>query len=98
MEDAYRSGTQGGVDMYIRDWPLQGLRQLIIGRAQRIQRAVLKMHLLAYATANASLVGIWALTGGVFWPALLLVPSTALLAWHVVASRALTRALRRHSW
>ena len=99
VEDVYRSGTRGQAAIYLRDLPLRGVHWLIVGWAQRLQRAVLRMHLFAYATANASLVGIWALTGqGVFWPAWLLIPSTALLGWHVIASRRLTRRLRRRRW
>lgn len=94
VEEICRSGTRAEIAPYLR--PLRTLRRGILGRAQRLQRALLRMHLLTYATANASLVAIWGLTGeGVFWPAWLLVPSTALLGWHFVASRRLTRALRR---
>ena len=51
---------------------------------------------VTYLLVNAFLVGVWALTGGgLFWPALYLVPSTALLAWHWTATRALARALAR---
>jgi hypothetical protein len=97
VEEVYRSGTHGEIAPYLR--PLVALRRRVLGRAQRLQRAVLRMHVLTYATANASLVAIWALTGeGVFWPAWLLVPSTALLGWHFVASRRLTRALSRRRW
>jgi hypothetical protein len=99
VEDVYGSGTRGELAGYLRDLPLRGLRLLIVGQVRRLQRAVLRIHLLSYATANASLVGIWVLTGqGVFWPASLLIPSTALLGWHVLASRTLTRALGRRGW
>jgi hypothetical protein len=99
IEDVYRSGTRSELAGYLRDLPLRGARWLIVGWLRRLQRAVLRIHLLSYATANASLVGIWMLTGqGVFWPAWLLVPSTALLGWHFVASRTLTRALGRRGW
>jgi len=95
-EDIYRSNTRGEVAVYLRDLPLRGGRRLILSWAERLERAVLRMHLFTYATANTSLVGIWLLTGqGVFWPAWLLIPSTALLGWHVAASRRLTRALGR---
>jgi hypothetical protein len=99
VEDVYRSGTHSELGVYLRNLPLRGVRGLIVSRARRFQRAVLRMHLWVYATANASLVGIWELTGqGVFWPAWLLIPSTALLGWHVAVSRALTRALSRRRW
>jgi Domain of unknown function (DUF1707) len=99
VEDVYRSGTRTELAGYLRDLPLRGARMFIASRVRRVQRAVLRMHLFAYTTANASLVGIWALTGeGAFWPAWLLLPSTALLGWHLVASRRLTQALSRHRW
>lgn len=99
IESVYRSDSRGGMSFYVRDLPLWGIRRLIVMRARRVQRALLRMHLLTYATLNASLLGIWALTGeGVFWPAWLLIPSTALFAWHVVVSRRVTRALSRRGW
>jgi hypothetical protein len=99
VEQVYRSGTRRDVATSLRDLPLRGVARLILHRVQRFQRALLRTHLLAYAAANASLLGIWELTGqGVFWPALFLVPSTVLLAGHAVASRSLTRALDRLRW
>jgi hypothetical protein len=97
VENIYRSGTQSEVAIHLLDLPLRGVRQLFINWAERLRRAVLRLHLLTYTTLNASLVAIWALVGqGVFWPAWVLIPSTALLCWHVVASRRLARALGRH--
>jgi len=76
--------------------PVYGLRALVVGRVRRFQRALLRMHALGYTVANASLLGIWALTGeGVFWPALFLVPSTVVLGGHAFASRKLTRTMSR---
>jgi hypothetical protein len=99
VEHVYRSGTQRDLAGYFRDLPLRGARGVIVDRVRRLQRAVLGMHLLTYLAINGSVVALWALTGeGAFWPALLLVPTTALLAWHFVASRALSRALGRRSW
>jgi hypothetical protein len=99
VENIYRARTRGEGAWHLRDLPLSGLRRLILVRVQRLQRAVLRMHLLGYATINASLVGIWALTGqGSFWPALLLLPTTALFGWHLVVSRRFTRALERRRW
>lgn len=95
----YRSRTGSERATHLRDLPLRGARSLVVGWLRRLQRAVLRMHLLAYATANASLVGIWALAGqGSFWPAWLLLPSSALFSWHLIASRRLTRALDRRGW
>jgi hypothetical protein len=97
--DVYRSDTRRQVATQFRDLPLRGVRGLVVGRVRRLQRAVLRMHMLTFVAINAALVAIWALSGeGTFWPALLLVPTTVLLAWHIAASRALTRALRRQRW
>jgi hypothetical protein len=97
VENIYRSGTRSEVAIHLLDLPLRGVRQLIVSWAERLRRAVMRLHLFTYATVNASLVAIWALIGqGVFWPAWVLIPSTALLGWHVVASRRLARALGRH--
>jgi hypothetical protein len=97
VENIYRSGTRSEAAMHLLDLPLRGVRELIVSWAERLRRAVLRLHLFTYTTLNASLVAIWAVIGhGVFWPAWVLIPSTALLGWHVVASRRLARALGRH--
>jgi hypothetical protein len=99
VENILRSRTRRDVAVSLRDLPLRGVRKIILVRVGRLQRALLRMHLLAYATSNASLVGIWELTGqGVFWPALFLIPSTALVCAHAAASRTLTRALGPLRW
>ena len=96
VEGVYRAQTRGEVAIHLRDVPIRGARDLAANVARRVQRAVLRIHLSAYATANASLIGIWFLTGeGAFWPAWLLIPSTALLAWHAILSRRLTKLLTR---
>ncbi len=96
IDDVYRAGGRRQLAIHLRGMPSRGLRALLLRRARGLQRAVLGMHLLTFVTINASLVGIWGLTGeGSFWPALMLVPSAAFLGWHIVASRALTRALSR---
>jgi DUF1707 SHOCT-like domain len=60
----------------------------------RWQRVALKYHAASYASINATLVGIWALTGeGAFWPAWVLAPGTVMLAWHAALSRMLRRSL-----
>jgi hypothetical protein len=99
VENVYRSRTRAEAVVGFRDLPLRGLRGLIVRRVRRVQRAVLKMHAFTFVAINASLVGIWAITGeGSFWPALLLVPSALVLGWHIAASRALTRVLGRNDW
>jgi Domain of unknown function (DUF1707) len=98
VDHVFRFGVGRGVGAWLRALPLWGVRWLIVGRVRRVQRTVLRMHLFTYATANASLVGLWELTGhGAFWPAWFLVPSTLLIVWHAAASRMLSRALSRIS-
>jgi len=64
------------------------------GTLGRVHRAALGLHTTAYAGANGTAVGAWALTGeGLFWPAILLVPTTGLLAAHAASGPVL-----RHVW
>jgi hypothetical protein len=99
VDAVYRSATRPEIGIHLRDLPLRDLRRSVVGRIRRFQRAVLRLHAAAYASANGALIGIWALTGhGVFWPAWLLIPSTAVLGWHLFASRALTRTFNRRGW
>jgi hypothetical protein len=92
VEEVYRSTTRRDLAVCLRDLPSRGVRRLVLGRVDRLQRTILRMHLLTYALTNAALVGLWELTGqGLFWPALFLIPSTALAAGHTVSSRMLTR-------
>jgi hypothetical protein len=91
-------GRSGGarLGVYTLDIAFRTLGLLVSWRLRRLQRTMIRLHLAAYASINAVAVGIWALTGaGSFWPAWLLLPTTALLAWHAVISRSVTRALRR---
>ena len=61
-----------------------------------MQRAALGVHATAYAGANSAAIGLWTLTGeGLFWPALLLIPTTGLLAAHAASGPILRRAWRR---
>lgn len=63
----------------------------------RADRLALKAHGTSVVMLNGSLVGVWELTGGgAFWPALALVPTGALLAWHGASSWAVRRFVRRH--
>jgi uncharacterized membrane protein len=90
--------SSGGVQLGLQmlEVPLRALGMVIGWRLRRLQRALIRVHFAAYASLNVTAVGIWALTGeGSFWPALLLLPTTVLLIWHLFASRGLTRALRR---
>jgi hypothetical protein len=98
-EGLYAARTRNEIATHLRDLPTRGARNLAVSAARAVQRTVLRIHLWVYATANASLVALWLLTGqGTFWPVWLLVPSTAVLAWHGILSRRLTRRLARLHW
>src|SRR5919204_1511557 len=61
-------------------------------RLARAHQSALRLHAAAYASVNASLVGVWALTGeGRFWPAQSLLPWGVLLGWHAYGYRRLLR-------
>jgi hypothetical protein len=99
VEDVYDARTRWDIAVLLRGTAILALRLLVVGRLRRIQRWVLRAHLALYAAVNASLVAIWALLGeGLFWPALLIVPTSALLITHWLASRSLTRKLARRGW
>jgi hypothetical protein len=96
VERTLRPGTGARVGMYTLGMVLRTLGLLVSWRVRRLQRTLIRAHFATYASINAVAIGIWALTGqGSFWPAWLLLPTTALLAWHAVISRSVTRALTR---
>ena len=97
---AYRASNRDELYVLFADLPAEPRSgfspEALRRRARRLHRALLRGHAVTYLLVNAFLVGVWTLTGGgLFWPALYLVPSTALLAWHWTATRALARALAR---
>ncbi len=95
----YTTVRRSEIAAYLWAMPLQTLRWLTVRNVRRLQTTVLRFHVGGYLTLNATVLGIWLLAGqGTFWPALVLLPSTALLAWHAVLSRRLTRALGRRGW
>jgi hypothetical protein len=62
------------------------------GTLGRVHRAALGLHATAYAGGNGAAIGLWAITGeGLFWPAILLVPTTGLLAAHAASGPVLRR-------
>ena len=66
------------------------------GTLGRLHRAALGLHAAAYAGGNGAAVGVWALAGeGFFWPAILLVPTTGLLAAHAASGPVVRRAWHR---
>jgi len=97
---AYAARRRGELARVLADLPVQretGWSRAALARlAGRAHRFLLRGHAATYGSVNGALIGIWALTGeGSFWPALYLVPSTALLAWHWAGGRLLARALSR---
>jgi len=98
-ERVYTTVRRSEITAYLWAMPLQTLRWLALRKVRRVQTTVLRFHAATFATVNAIALGIWALMGeGAFWPAVVLLPSAALLAWHAVLSRRLTRALGRRGW
>lgn len=99
VERVYSTVRRSEIAAFLWAMPLQTMRWLALRRVRRLQSTVLRFHIATYATLNATAVGVWMLTGeGTFWPAVVLLPTTALLAWHGVLSRRLTRALGRRGW
>ena len=96
VEGIYHARTNRSVTAHLADLPVRGARELAVRATGAGQRILMRLHLWAYATVNLSALGIWMVMGqGTFWPAVLLIPSTAVLAWHALLSRRLTRALAR---
>lgn len=66
------------------------------GTLGKVHRAALGLHATAYLAGNGSAVGLWALTGeGLFWPALVLIPTSGLLAAHAASGPVIRRVVRR---
>ena len=66
------------------------------GVVARVHRAILGAHAAAFVGGNGAAVGVWALTGeGWFWPALILVPWSALFGAHAATGPVVRRALGR---
>jgi hypothetical protein len=62
---------------------------------RRVHRAALGLHAAAFTGANGAAIGVWVATGeGLFWPAILLVPTSGLLAAHAASGPVLRRARR----
>jgi hypothetical protein len=97
---AYRAGRRDELARLLADLPASPRtgwsRETLVRGAARANRFLLRGHAATYASVNGVLIGLWALIGhSAFWPALYLVPSTALLAWHWAGGRMLSRALSR---
>jgi hypothetical protein len=94
LERVERASTRVELALLARDVPKQRLQRF--GSAvDRVDRAALKVHGTSYVVVNGSLVGVWELAGGgVFWPAIALVPTTLLLTWHGLSSWTVRRLVR----
>ncbi|HEU4656769.1 MAG TPA: DUF1707 domain-containing protein [Capillimicrobium sp.] len=95
LDRVHRARTRLELNGTLRGIPRQRLQRF--GRAvDRADRLALKAHGTSVVLLNGSLVGIWELTGGgAFWPALALVPTGALFAWHSASSWTVRRLVRR---
>jgi hypothetical protein len=94
VDRAYAAHSRRDLAELLSDLPTDRIGRAAM-RFYRGQRTALKYHALTYVTLNGSLVGIWELTGhGRFWPAVVIVPTSGVLAMHVTASRWLRRKLR----
>ena len=94
---AYGARYRHQLRMALHDLPRDHGRRLARA-ADRIDRAVLRLHVWSYAGVNGSLVGLWAATGqGDFWPVLSIAPWGVVLGWHAGGSWSVRRMLRRGS-
>jgi hypothetical protein len=92
---AARARTRGELVRLFSDLPFDA-RGYARRAASRVDRVLLRGHVATYAVVNAGTLGIWAVEGAhAFWPGLLLVPWSALLAGHAWSSRAVRRTLGR---
>jgi hypothetical protein len=94
VERAYAAVSRRELARLVSDLPSdrlrRGSRRFYYG-----QRTALRYHAAAYGIVNGTLIGLWEVTGqGLFWPAIALVPMTAVLALHASFSRWLRRRLR----
>lgn len=95
LDRVHRARARVELHAALRGVPRRRIQRL--GAAvDRADRLALKAHGTSVVVLNGSLVGVWELTGGgAFWPALALVPTGALLAWHGASSWTVRRLVRR---
>ena len=95
LERVERASTRVELAVLARDVPKRRLQRFGVG-VDRFDRAALKAHGTSVVVVNGSLIGVWEITGGgVFWPAIALVPTTLLLTWHGLSSWTVRRLVRR---
>jgi DUF1707 SHOCT-like domain len=93
VERAYAARSRRELAQLVSDLPSDRLRRGA-ERFYRGQRLALRYHSATYVAVNGGLIGVWELTGqGLFWPAFVLAPMTALLGLHLSFSRWLRRRL-----
>jgi hypothetical protein len=91
----YGARYRSELSALLRDLPRDRGRRLARA-ADRIDRFLLGLHAAAFALCALVLAALWAVAGGDgFWPAFLLVPWLAVLAWHAAGSWSVRRMLRR---
>jgi Domain of unknown function (DUF1707) len=94
LEQVFAARGRSDLRLALAGLPAERVRGAAVG-FYGLQRRALRYHVATWATVNASLVGVWELVGaGLFWPAIVLVPTSTLLAAHGVGSRGLRRWLR----
>lgn len=91
VASAYAARDRTQLRALTRDLPLD-LRRRHAAAGRRLQRAAFMAHAATYATTNTALVGLWAIDGGAFWPAVPIFGWGAFLVAHAASAR---RALRR---
>jgi hypothetical protein len=96
LDLVWRARTTGDLRRARRGLPKDLAVRPKPGTLKKVHRAALGLHATAYAGGNGAAIGLWALTGeGLFWPAVLLVPTTGLLAAHAAAGPVVRRAWSR---
>ena len=91
---AYAARYRAELRTLLRDLP-RGHGARVARAVDRIDRALLRAHLAAFALCALVLAALWGVSGGgAFWPAFMLVPWLVVLAWHVGGSWSVRRMLR----
>ncbi|HYF24677.1 MAG TPA: DUF1707 domain-containing protein [Baekduia sp.] len=96
LELACAARWRGELRRALAGLPSDGPQRMARG-ARRVDAFAVRAHVTAFTAANGTVVAAWAALGadGFFWPAIVLLPTGALLTTHLAARRALRRALRR---
>ena len=85
---AYAARTRSDLKALFRDLPWDPRSRRRREGFWDFQRRMLRSHAVAYVGVNGGLVGIWALTGGAFWPAETIAAWGAFLGGHWALLRA----------